>query len=121
MANFRNFENQLRNFLINKITDNNEKARAMRKYGNIRFAMDHNKFERPHFIVRFGISEATFDIDTGMLLAGGLGNDANQIKAWVSKYLNKTEMKSIWQTEHKNYLIKKEIEQLALENQQNTK
>lgn len=113
MANFRNFENQLRNYLIGKVKTNEEKANAMRRYNNIRFAMDHNKYSRPHFILRIGISEAAFDIDSGLILSGGLGKDANEIKNWVSKYLKKTEMKSIWQTEYKTYLVQKEIQEQA--------
>lgn len=115
MANFRTFENQLKNYLISKIKNPNDAPALMRKYGNIRFAMNHKKYERPHFIIRIGISEATFDIDTGILLSGGLGNDANEIRNWISKYLKKTELKSIWQTEYKAYLQIKERE----ESQQN--
>ena len=111
MANMRLYENKLRDFLINKARNSTDLPTLIRKYGNIRFSMDCKKYDRPHFIVRIGISEAVFDIDSGLILAGGLGPESNDIKNWINKYLKKSEIKALWQTENKNYLAIKEKEE----------
>lgn len=110
MASFRNYENQLKNHLLGKFKDPNEIQAAMRKYGNIRFSFNHEKYDRPHFIVKMGISEAVFDIDSGVQLGGGLGPDGNEIKNWIQRSMKKNEIKSAWQMEHKAYELKKELE-----------
>ena len=111
MANFRNYENQLKNYLLGRLKNPNDIQVAMRKYGNIRFSFNHEKYDRPHFIVKIGISEAVFDIDSGVQLGGGLGPDGNEIKNWIMKYMKKTEIKSAWQTENKEYHLKKQLEE----------
>ena len=111
MASFRTFENKLRDFLINKAKTSNETAAAIRKFSNIRISMNHQKYDRPHFIIKIGISEAAFDIDSGLILSGGLGPESQDVRNWVMKYLKKTEMKGIWQTEYKGYLARLELEQ----------
>ena len=115
MANFRTFENQLKSYLNGRIRNPNDAPALMRKYNNIRFAMDHKKYDRPHFIVRLGISEATFDIDSGIMISGGLGQETSEIRNWIGKYLKKTEMKAIWQSEYKAYQLQKENEERMAE------
>ncbi|MBR1753569.1 hypothetical protein IJ732_01920 [bacterium] len=110
MANFRSYENQLKNYLLSRVKNRDDLQSAMRKYGSIRFAMNHERYDRPHFIIRMGISEAVFDIDTGGQLGGGLGPDSSEIKAWIARYMKKEEIKAAWQAGHKEYLTKKELE-----------
>lgn len=121
MANFRNYENQLKNYLLGRLKNPNDIQVAMRKYGNIRFSFNHEKYDRPHFIVKIGISEAVFDIDSGVQLGGGLGPDGNEIKNWVQRSMKKTEIKSAWQMESKAYKLKKEMELQLLEEEKKKK
>jgi hypothetical protein len=113
MANFRQFENDLKNFLIKRIKNKKDEPTLIRKYNNIKITMNHKKFDRPHFIIRLGISEAAFDIDTAIILSGGLGNEVMDVRTWITRFMKKSEMKVIWQTDYKEYLKKKEAEENA--------
>lgn len=121
MASFRPFETALRDYLVSRTKNQNDLAASIRKYGNIRFSINPRKYNRPHFIIRMGISEAAFDIDTGLILSGGLGPESNEVKNWVSKYLKKTEMKTIWQGENKKYEQELEREERIQEANQKRK
>lgn len=110
MANMRMYEHKLRDYLLNRVRNSADLPTLIRRYSNIQFSMNCEKYNRPHFIIRMGISEAAFDIDTGIMLSGGLGPESNEIKNWINKFLKKSEIKAIWQTENKNYLMIKERE-----------
>ena len=110
MSNLRTFENKLRDYLTRNIKNSGDVSILLRRYNNLRFSMNFERYNRPHVIIRIGISEAAFDIDTGIILSGGLGQDANEIKKWFNNFLKKNELKAVWQIEYKKFLSTKDKE-----------
>lgn len=75
------FENSLREFLINVMSDKYGDAKSYAyRYNNLKVFMDPKRCSDPHFFVSIGISEANFSILDGKKLDDGLGAEDGYVK-----------------------------------------
>lgn len=96
-ADFRYFENALREFLAEEQEDNyRTRMSIMNKYHNLKISMDPKRLDDPHFIIAIGISESTYDLITGKKLAGGLGSDERLVRKWIERNLHKFQLGNLW-------------------------
>jgi hypothetical protein len=90
-------EESLKSFLIQEQSDSyNAKSLTFYKYNNLRILMEPNQNKTPHFIVRIGISEAMYGIDSWEKLQGGLGSDERLIRKWFDKNHIKADLVEAW-------------------------
>lgn len=78
------------------------------KYHNLRIYMDPKKNPKPHFIIRIGISEAMFDLESREKIIGSLGPDERDVRRWMEKNLFRVDLKAKWKQTKKVKEIKKE-------------
>lgn len=97
-AEFHNLEVSLKEFLTDVQNDSyNSKNINFYKYNNLKIYMDRKKLKNPHFIIRVGISESIYDLETCERLQGGLGTDERYIHRWYEKPGVKAELINAWQ------------------------
>ena len=91
------FENSLKEFLINAMTDKYGDAHSYAyRYNNLKVYMDTKREDEPHFYVQIGISEACFAILDGKKLEGGLGAEDTYVKRWSDRTNINNELKNHW-------------------------
>ncbi len=66
------------------------------KYNNLKIFMSPLQVSKPHFFVRFGISEACFSIETGNKLDGGLGPEDRMVQKWANRINVHRELETYW-------------------------
>lgn len=90
-------EESLKAFLNDIQSDNyNARNTNFHKYNNLKITMEPNQNKNPHFIIRIGISEAGYDIETCERLFGGLGSDERLIRRWFERTFIKAELNDAW-------------------------
>ncbi|CDE99915.1 unknown [Clostridium sp. CAG:813] len=91
------FENSLREFLINVMSDKYGDAKSYAyRYNNLKVFMDPKRCSDPHFFVSIGISEANFSILDGKKLDGGLGAEDGYVKRWSDRVNINNELRAHW-------------------------
>ncbi|MBR6723143.1 hypothetical protein IKL64_06785 [bacterium] len=92
------FENSLKEFLINALTDKyGDAVFYSHRYHNLKVYIDPRRTTEPHFYVSIGISEACFSLSNGKLLNGSLGDEDNYVKRWSERTNINKELKKQWQ------------------------
>lgn len=100
MASFRELENNLKSYLIDVQSDaHNIKTMQASRYNNIRIQMEPKKLQSPHFTVKMGMSEATFDLASCEKLSGGLGFEERFIHRWYERSGIKARLEECWESE----------------------
>lgn len=90
-------EESLKDFLLREQSDSyNAPNINMPKYNNLKIFMSPRQNKIPHFIVRIGISEAMYCIDTGERLSGGVGNDEKYIRRWLERVFVREDLEVLW-------------------------
>lgn len=90
-------ENALKEYLSEGQKDSYNSASAnFYKYNNLKIFMEPRHNSTPHFIIRIGISEAMYNIETKDKMSGGLGSDERLIRRWLEKTNVKSELTSVW-------------------------
>lgn len=93
-------EEYLKEFLVEEHRSNPVERGSFNifKYRGLKLMIDKtSRSQDPNFKVQVGMFEATFSIDTGAKLAGGLGSeDEGLIKKWVDFSGNRTLLKLVW-------------------------
>lgn len=91
------FENSLKEFLINVMSDKYGDAKSYSyRYNNLKVFMDPRRCSDAHFFVSIGISEACFSITDGKKLDGGLGAEDAYVKRWSDRVNINSELKAHW-------------------------
>ncbi len=72
------------------------------KYHNLKITMDVGNDNFPQIKVSMGISEATFDIQTGQKLYGSLGLEEKHIQRWFMKSETIPNLMACWNERVKN-------------------
>lgn len=94
---FHNLEESLKVFFLEAQNDSyNTKGMNFHKYNNLKILMDSKKLKIPHFTVRVGISEATFNLEDCEKMIGGLGIDERYIYRWFEKPFVSSELQNAW-------------------------
>lgn len=100
MASFRELEGNLKTFLIDMQSDaHNIKTMAASRYNNITISMDPKKLKTPHFTIKMGMSEATFDLNSCEKLNGGLGFEERFVRRWYDRVGIKQRLSECWEME----------------------
>lgn len=103
---FHFLEESLKSFLIDSQSDSyNAKGTNFYKYNNLRILMDKKKYSEPHFIVRIGISESVYTIETCERISGGLASDERYVHRWYEKTAIKPVLFEAWRKEQKAKLV----------------
>ena len=96
-AEFHYLEESLKEFLTESQKDSyNARSTNFYKYNNLKVYMEPGQSKTPHFIVRIGISEATYNLNTGEKISGGLGSDERLIRRWFDKSVIKSDLSIAW-------------------------
>ncbi len=102
LAELHNLEESLKDFLVETQNDSyNSRNANFYKYNNLKVFMEPKRDKTPHFIVRIGISEAMYNIETGDKISGGLGSDERLIRRWIEKTFVKSDLTSAWSKSNK--------------------
>jgi hypothetical protein len=98
----RRLEESLKEFLSGADGNTNNSRQAnLYKYNNLKIFMEPKYNEKPHFIVRIGISEATYLILGNEKISGGLGSDERLIRRWADKPYVKADLNIAWANSQK--------------------
>ena len=100
MASFRELESNLKTFLIDMQSDaHNIKTMAASRYNNITISIKNKKNKDPHFTIKMGMSEATFDLNSCEKLNGGLGFEERFVRRWYDRVGIKQRLQECWDAE----------------------
>lgn len=66
------------------------------KYNSLKIYMSPSQVSRPHFFVKFGISEACFSIETGNKIDGSLGTEDRLVQKWANRIGVHRELETFW-------------------------
>lgn len=93
-------EEYLKEFLVEEHMSNPVERGTFNifKYRGLKLMIDRtSRGQEPNFKVQIGMFEATFAIETGAKIGGGLGSeDESLIKKWVDFSGNRTLLKLVW-------------------------
>lgn len=96
-AEFHNLEESLKEHLMESQSDKYTTMQSnFYKYNNLKITMDPKKHPDPHFLIRIGISESIYDLETGEKVAGGLGSDEREVRRWIEKSWGRFDLQSTW-------------------------
>lgn len=102
LAELHDLEISLKSFLMEAQNDSyNSNSANLYKYNNLKIHMEPKRDRVPHFIIRIGISEAMYNIESGDKISGGLGGDERLIRRWIDKTFIKANLKSAWTKSNK--------------------
>ena len=97
MATFKDMEDSLKTFMIDAQSDaHNIRNTSFAKYNNIKIWMEPLRLAEPHFIVRIGISEATYSLSDCLKINGGLGYEERLVIKWFGRMGIKNKLKDLW-------------------------
>lgn len=104
---FHNLEESLKSYLTEGAVDSYNKlsSGASYRYNNLKFYMEPSKSKAPHFIVRIGMSEAMFDIESINKISGGLGPDERNVRRWAERHASRDELSALWTAANKTQTI----------------
>ena len=95
-SSIKNFENSLRDYLINMQTDAySTPAKLQQKYNNLKVYMNINS-SVPQFSVSVNISEACYSINPLVKISGSMGADERFIQMWASRSNINGELMKYW-------------------------
>ena len=95
-------EESLKNFLIDEQSDKyNSRNMNLYKYNNLRILMEPRVNATPHVIIRIGISESMYAIETRERISGGVGSDEKLIRKWIKKAFIRIDLLAIWENSQK--------------------
>ncbi|MFA7658418.1 MAG: hypothetical protein WCY19_03190 [Candidatus Gastranaerophilaceae bacterium] len=90
-------EESLKEFLADAQNDSyNARNTDFHKYNNLKIYMEPNQNKNPHFVVRIGISEAMYSLNSGEKILGGLGSDERLIRRWFDKAFIRSDLNIAW-------------------------
>jgi len=105
-SSFHVMEESLKDFLVDAQSDrHNTRSSNFYKYNNLKISMDPSKSQIPHFIVRIGISESVYRLDSGEIISGGLGSDERYVKRWIARTLKRFDIGNSWKDSQKNVAV----------------
>jgi len=97
IESLRVFENSLRDYLINVMSDaHNTFKQINNRYNNLKIYMDVRKSNLPHFCVGLGISEVCYDLENLGIISGSIGPDERYISRWASRPNINGELRKHW-------------------------
>lgn len=106
MDDFHSLEESLKNYLMEELTDRYKSYNAnFHKYNNLKIYIDTKKYEKPHFIVRIGISEGVYDAQKGEKLSGSLGTEEKIVRRWIIRNMHKIDWGAVWKQSKKTKLV----------------
>ena len=86
------------------------------KYNNLKIYMNPTSVSKPHFFVKFGISEACFSIETGYKIEGSLGPEERMVQNWASRINIHRALETYWKDMTRKSKIKQQ--EILKKNQQ---
>lgn len=96
-ATFHLMEEALKTYLTEAQSDSyNSRNANFYKYNNLKIYMDPKKNKIPHIIIRIGISEVMYNLDTWERLSGSLGSDERIVKKWIDRDVEKYDFAAGW-------------------------
>lgn len=96
-TDIHSLEESLKNFLVEEQNDKyNSRNLNLHKYNNLRILMEPRTNSTPHVLIRIGISESMYSIETRERISGGLGSDEKIIRKWLEKSFIKIDLTRIW-------------------------
>lgn len=99
---FHSLEESLKNFLTDPKNNSDGSPTAnLYKYNNLKIYMAPSQNATPHYIIRIGISEAMYSIESGEKISGGLGKEEGLIRRWLERTFVKNDMTSAWKIANK--------------------
>jgi hypothetical protein len=103
---FYGSEELLKEFLTECQSDSyNYRNANLYKYNNLKIYMEPRRNRMPHFIVRIGISESMYDLETGERISGGLGVDERYVRRWIERNLPKMNLPLVWKNINKTKAV----------------
>ena len=112
-SSIKNFENSLRDYLMNMQSDAySTPARLQQKYNNLKVYMDINS-SVPQFSVSVNISEVCYSINPLVKISGSMGADERFIQMWASRPNINGELMKYWVYLSKTNILIKEKQHMA--------
>lgn len=112
-SSIKNFENSLRDYLMNMQSDAySTPARLQQKYNNLKVYMDINS-SVPQFSVSVNISEVCYSINPLVKISGSMGADERFIQMWASRPNINGELMKYWVYLSKTNILIKEKQCMA--------
>lgn len=102
-------ENSLREYILEEYSDDSRERERINlyKYKGLSLTITWEANVDPYFRVQIMAFEASFKIETGQKIEGGLQDiDVSMIQKWAKQNVNKTLLMRIWVTEARE---KKEV------------
>lgn len=99
IVEFHPMEESLKDFLAESQSDRYHTANTfLYKYHNLKMYMDPKKSLTPHIIIRIGISEVIYELNSWKKISGGLGSDEKYILRWFHKNSTRFNFQGNWET-----------------------
>ena len=112
-SSIKNFENSLRDYLMNMQSDAySTPARLQQKYNNLKVYMDINS-SVPQFSVSVNISEVCYSINPLVKISGSMGADERFIQMWASRPNINGELMKYWVYLSKTNILIKEKQHMV--------
>ncbi len=93
---------ELKDFILDTLNDPRSKVKVKRyEFNALDVSMDPDRESMPHIIVSMGISEATFSIETGKKITGGMGPVERYVLKWLEKGLTLQKLRETWMSTEK--------------------
>ncbi len=94
---------ELKAFIIELQSDAHNKTNLrVERYNNLKLLMEPERSSTPHVVINLSMSDAEFDIKTGLKLNGGLGPDERYALRWFNKTGTLTSLQETWEVIKKN-------------------
>lgn len=94
---FHFVEESLKHFMIEEQSSGPGSSPALLyKYNNLKVYMDPKRCATPHIIIRIGIAEVMYDINSWIKISGGLGTDEGYIRKWIDRHMGILDFSVTW-------------------------
>ncbi len=95
MATLNELANKLQAFIIEQQVDpHNLRQLSVHRYNNLKLKIAQLSY--PNIIVCIGISEATYNLEDGSKVDGGLGQDERYVRKWLGRNTIIKELKELY-------------------------
>ena len=95
MATLNELANKLQAFIIEQQVDpHNLRQLSVHRYNNLKLKIAQLSY--PNIIVCIGISEATYNLEDGSKVDGGLGQDERYVRKWLGRNSILKELKELY-------------------------
>lgn len=95
MVTLNELANKLQAYIIEQQVDpHNFRQLSVHRYNNLKLKIAQLNY--PNVIVCIGISEATYNLDDGCKVDGGLGQDEKYVRKWLGRNTIRKELKELY-------------------------